>query len=148
VNFPADPNRADPAYKTAKGTSLPAHVYTAQDARGRYTMTVVNCPAAPDELAAVIEDAAAAVPAKGTVKYDGTGMLDNKQESAHYRRDTGPAAPPRERSWSPPTCVLISEADTTFTAPPPAQYQASLQILDDEGVRIRYRAVGNPERVR
>jgi hypothetical protein len=44
--------------------------------------------------------------------------------------------------------LYISEADTTLTAAPPAQYQASLQILDDEGVRIRYRAVGNPERVR
>ena len=44
--------------------------------------------------------------------------------------------------------LYISEADTTLNAAPPAQYQASLQILDDDGVRIRYRAVGNPERVR
>ena len=44
--------------------------------------------------------------------------------------------------------LYISEAETALNVPPPAQYQASLQILDDEGVRIRYRAVGNPERVR
>ena len=61
VNFPGDPNKADLTYKTAKGTSLPAHVYTAQDARGRYTMTVVNYATAPDELAIAIEEASASV---------------------------------------------------------------------------------------
>jgi hypothetical protein len=34
--------------------------------------------------------------------------------------------------------LYISEAETAMTAPPPAQYQASIQVLDDEGVRIRY----------
>jgi hypothetical protein len=77
VNFPGDPAKSDLSYKTAKGTTLPAHVYAAQDQRGRYTMTVVNYANAPDELASAIDDAAAAVRAKGAVKYDGTGMLDN-----------------------------------------------------------------------
>jgi hypothetical protein len=44
--------------------------------------------------------------------------------------------------------LYISESETTLTAPPPAQYQASLQVLDDDGVRIRYKAVGSTERVR
>jgi hypothetical protein len=44
--------------------------------------------------------------------------------------------------------LYISEADTTLNAAPPAQYQASLQVLDDDGIRIRYRAVGSTERVR
>ena len=85
-------------------------------------MTVVNIRSPLTGLAAVIEEAAAAVRAKGTVKYHGTGIADLR--------------------------LSISEADTTFTAPPPAQYPASLQILGDEGVRVRYRAVGNPQRVR
>src|ERR1041384_603621 len=77
VNFPGDPAKSDLAYKTAKGTTLQAHVYQAQDQRGHYQMTVVNYANAPDELASAIDDAAAAIRAKGTVKYDGTGMLDN-----------------------------------------------------------------------
>ena len=36
VNFPGEPMRADITYKTAKGTSLQGHVFTAQDSRGRY----------------------------------------------------------------------------------------------------------------
>jgi len=31
---------------------------------------------------------------------------------------------------------------------PPAQFQASIEILDTEGKRIRYRTVGSTERVR
>src|SRR5258708_27671623 len=37
--------------------------------------------------------------------------------------------------------IYISEADTPMTVPPPAQFQASLQILDKDGVRIRTRTV-------
>ena len=148
VNFPGDPNRADLTYKTAKGTSLPAHVYTAQDARGRYTMTVVNYATAPAELATAIEEAAAGVRAKGTVKYDGTGMLDNHKSQRITIETPAQRRLLAEILVSADKRLYISEADTTLNAPPPAQYQASLQILDDDGVRIRYRAVGNPERVR
>ena len=34
VNFPGEPTKQEFTYKTAKGTSLPAHTYTAQDSRG------------------------------------------------------------------------------------------------------------------
>src|SRR5258708_28316620 len=76
VNFPGDPNKADLAYKTAKGTTLPAHVYTAQDARGHSTMTLVNYANAPDELASPIEEAATAIRAKRPLKHDRTALLD------------------------------------------------------------------------
>ena len=148
VNFPGDPNKADLTYKTAKGTSLPAHVYTAQDARGHYTMTVVNYANAPDELAGAIEEASASVRAKGTVKYDGTGMMDNHKSQRITVETPAQRRLLSEIVVSADKRLYISEADTTLNAPPPAQYQASLQILDDDGVRIRYRAVGNPERVR
>lgn len=102
-------------------------------------MTVVNYPTAPDELAAVIEEAAAAVRAKGTVKYDGTGMLDNHKS----QRITVETPAQRRLLAEILVCadmrLYISEADTTFTARPSAEYQASLQILDDEGVRMKGR---------
>jgi hypothetical protein len=40
------------------------------------------------------------------------------------------------------------DGDTPTSVPPPAQFQASVQILDENGVRIRYRSVGSTERVR
>jgi hypothetical protein len=45
--------------------------------------------------------------------------------------------------------LYISEAQTALNAPPPAQYQASIQVLDDDGVRIRYQGgQQNGQRVR
>lgn len=44
--------------------------------------------------------------------------------------------------------LYIVEANTPINVPPPAQFQASVQILDADGVRIRYKTVGSSERVR
>ena len=148
VNFPGDPAKTDLNYKTAKGTALQGHVYVAQDQRGRYQMTVVNYATAPDELATAIDEAAASIRAKGTVKYDGTGMLDNHKSQRITVETPGQRRLLAEILVSADKRLYISEADTTLNAPPPAQFQASLQVLDDEGVRIRYRAVGSTERVR
>ena len=143
VNFPGEPNKTDLQYKTAKGTTLPAHVYTAQDARGIYHMTVVDYRNAPaDELTAAIDDAAKMVREKGKVTYDGTGMLDNHKSQRLTLETQAGRRVLAEILVSMDKRLYISEADTTLTAPPPAQYQASLQVLDDDGVRIRYNPDG------
>ena len=111
-------------------------------------MTVVNYANAPDELASAIDDAAAAVRAKGAVKYDGTGMLDNHKSQRITVETPAQRRLLAEILVSMDKRLYISEAETALNAPPPAQYQASLQVLDDEGVRIRYRSVGSTERVR
>src|SRR5712671_5085472 len=76
VNFPGEPTRTDIVYKTAKGTSLQGHVYTAQDSRGRYSITVVDYNSVADELGTAIDEAAAATRAKGKPTYDAVNMLD------------------------------------------------------------------------
>jgi len=38
--------------------------------------------------------------------------------------------------------LYITEAETGINTPPPAQFQASIQMLDDDGVRIRYERDG------
>jgi len=40
------------------------------------------------------------------------------------------------------------EADTPPNVPPPSQFQASLQVLDDNGVALRYKNPDSTERVR
>jgi hypothetical protein len=148
VNFPGDPMKTDTNFKTAKGTSLAGHIYTAEDRRGRYMMTVIDYKSAPDELTTAIDEAAKLVRAKGKVTYDGTGMLDNHKSQRITIETPAQRRILAEILVSADKRLYISESETTLTAPPPAQYQASLQVLDDEGVRIRYKAVGSTERVR
>ncbi len=152
VNFPGEPAMAQAQFKTGKGTTLNAHVYTANAPAssilaGKYSMTVIDYSSAPMELAAAIEDAAKQARAKGAPKYDAGGMIDNIRswrmtvETPQNRRILSEILVHGNR-------LYIVEADTPTNLPPPAQFQASVQILDENGVRIRYRSVGSTERVR
>jgi hypothetical protein len=139
VNMPGEPMKMDLAFKTAKGTALPAHIYSAQDRRGEYFMTVVNYQTASDaEIASAIDEASAAVRAKGKPTYDAPGNLDGHKsqritvETPNGRRRLAEILMSKDKR------LYISEAETALNAPPPAQYQASIQVLDDNGVRIRY----------
>jgi hypothetical protein len=139
VNFPGDPAVKDLQYKTAKGTTLSAHVYSAQDRRGQYLMTVVDYRnASADEQKAAIADASASFRARGKVTYDEPGRLDGHL-SQRITVET-----PDARRWlaeilmSNDKRLYISEAGTALNTPPPAQFQASIQVLNDDGVRIRY----------
>jgi hypothetical protein len=141
VNFPGEPTRADVAYKTAKGTSLQGHVYTAQDSRGRYSITVVDYNSAPTELGTAIDEAVATIRAKGKPTYDAVNMLDMHRS---WRMTVETPAQRRllaEVLVSGDKRLYISDAETALNVPPPAQFSVSLQILDKDGLRIRYRQV-------
>jgi len=150
VNLPGPPTMTQMQYTTAKGTKLNARVFTANATgvlAGKYSVTVVDYSSAPTELATALEEAAAVERKKGAVKYHGGGMVDNIQS---WRMTVENTADRRilTEILAHGTRLYIVEADTAINVPPPAQFQASVQILDDKGVRIRYRSVGSTERVR
>ena len=141
INFPDEPTMSETQYRTVKGTMLPARVFTAvapagSITAGTYKVTVVDYSNALNELGDAVEQARATIKAKGTTKYDEVNDLD------------------RHREWrmtveTPTTRILastliaannrlyIAEGETALSAPPPAQFHVSLQILNEEGVRIR-----------
>jgi hypothetical protein len=153
VNFPGDPEEKSVPYKTGKGTGLTAHEFTASAPAdtllaGTYSVTVVDYNAALPEIGTAIQEAAAAIRAKGAVKYDGSNNVD---QMASWRLTVETADKHRllaEILTAANNRLYIVLADTAITAPPPAQFQASVQILDENGVRIRYKSVGSTERVR
>ena len=153
VNFPGDPAETQAPYKTAKGTNLTARIFTANAPAdsilaGKYSMTVVDYNSAKDEIPAAIEQAAAAIRAKGAVKYDGSGMIDNHRSQRLTVETADKHRILAEILVSEANRLYIVEAENTMDLPPPAQFQASVQVLDENGVRIRYKAVGSTERVR
>jgi hypothetical protein len=150
VNLPAEPTMTEAPYKTVKGTNLTAHVFTAvapQGTRlaGTYTVTVVDYSNAKDELNTAVEQARAAMRAKGTVKYDGLNNID-LHLSRRLTVETGATRILAEILVAANDRLYITQAETPLSVPPPAVFQASLQILDDKGERIRTRtALGEPE---
>lgn len=151
VNFPGDPVRTTTTFKTSKGTTLPAVVFTAEApassiTAGKYIVTVVNYGTAPGELSTAIDDGAKLILARGESKYDGV----EHTEQIRSRRLT---VETETKRWlaeilAHDNRLYIIEADTAIDVVPPAQFQASIEILDAEGKRIRYRTVGSTERVR
>jgi hypothetical protein len=139
-------------YKTAKGTNLTARVFTAvappgSRLTGTYTVTVVDYTNAKDEISTAVEQARNAMRAKGTVKYDGLNNID-----LHLSRRLTVETPTTrllfEILMAANNRLYITQAETPLNVPPPAVFQASLQILDDSGTRIRTRtALGEPEGV-
>lgn len=141
VNLPGDPKVTTIQYKTAKGTTLPAKKFEAvapagSILAGTYVLTVVDYNNAKGELGTAIEEAAARYRTMGKMTYDAVNMLDNHRswrqtiENANQRILTEILVARNNR-------LYISEAVTALDVPPPAQFQASLQILDENGQRIR-----------
>jgi len=151
VNFPGDPARTTTTFKTSKGTTLPAVVFTAEApassiTAGKYIVTVVNYGTAAAELPTAIDDAAKMILARGESKYDGI----EHTEQIRSRRLT---VETETKRWlaeilAHENRLYIIEAETAIDVVPPAQFQASIEILDPTGKRIRYRTVGSTERVR
>ena len=142
VNFPGDPQVKEINYKTEKGTALKAKVFTANApagsvTAGRYAMTVVDYSSAPSELATAVAEAAKVYRAKGTPKYDDKGNVD-RINTQRQTIETPNMMYLMTEILAHGTRLYIVEAETAMNVPPPAQFQASVQILDEQGKRIRY----------
>jgi hypothetical protein len=151
ANFPAVPVQSQATHATVKGKQLPAHVFTAtvppgSRLSGTYSITVVDFANAKDEMNSAVEHAADAVRAKGAIKYDAVENLD-----LHATRRLTVETPAKTRImaeilFAENNRLYISVAETSLSLPPPAQFQASLQVIDDKGQRIRERTLlGLPE---
>jgi hypothetical protein len=145
INLPGDPMVASMPYRTAKGTKLTANVFSAMAPAdsilaGNYTVTVVDYSNAKDEAATAVEQAANAIKAKGTVKYDGLNLID-LHASRRLTVETPMTRILAEILVAANNRLYITEAETPLNKPPAANFQASLQILDDNGTRIRTRTV-------
>jgi archaellum component FlaG (FlaF/FlaG flagellin family) len=146
VNFPGDPVIKETPYKTAKGTNLTAHVYTANAGpdsilAGEYSMTVVDYANAPSEAGTAIQEAADAIRKEGEVKYDDTGNVD-RIKTQRITVNTPGGNRILAEILVHTNRLYIVKANVSQKVPPPAQFQASVQILDKDGVRIRYEQDG------
>ncbi len=169
VNFPGDPVVSETTHLSAFDVVLPARVYTVDNDRGRYEITVVDYrdteerhrtkpgkTEANSDRSLWITDVRASVAHAannfrtrgGEVTYDAWADIDKIE--GHQLQVTN-----RDRSRSFISIHLhmsrlyILEGTVPEGAPAPGIFQQSLGILDEEGRRIRYiiDAEGNRERI-
>ena len=141
INFPTEPTMTETQYRTVKGTMLPARVFTAiapadSIAAGTYKVTVVDYSNALNEIPDAVEQAREAIKAKGTVKYDEVNDLDRHREW-RLSVETATTRILASTLLAANNRLYITEGENALSAPPPAQFHVSLQILNQDGVRIR-----------
>src|SRR5262249_35147701 len=93
------------------------------------------------ELATAIDEAAAVIRKEGTPKYDERGNID-RIKSQRMTVDTADGNRIMAEILTQNNRLYIVEAKVSQKVPPPAQFQASVQILDTDGTRIRYQQDG------
>ena len=158
VNFPGEPVIAETTHHSAFNADFPARVYTVDNARGRYQITVVdyreteaihrartNRTEANSGSATWITDVRASIANAaqgfrtrgGDVTYDAWADIDKIE--GHQLQITNPD---QSRSFISihlhDSRLYILEGTVPAGAPAPGIFQQSLGILDEEGKRIRY----------
>lgn len=158
VNFPGEPEVTETTHHSAFDADFPARVYTVENRRGRYSITVVdyrdterihlartNRTEANSSPSIWITDVRASIAHAaqgfrergGKVTYDAWADIDKIE--GHQLQITNPD---QSRSFISihlhASRLYILEGTVPPGAPPPGIFQQSLGILDEEGRRIRY----------
>ena len=147
INFPGQPTIRETTYEPQRGPMLPGRIYTVQDGPRRYTVTVINFASANvnDVPHAIAWEAWNYRKKGGEITYDSFANVDringhqlhitNADKTAtivgiylHARR------------------LYILEARVPPNTPGALHFQQSLQILDEQGKRIRYNVDENGDR--
>ena len=160
VNFPAQPTVRDITYPTEYGLTLPAHLHIFEDARGRFSVTVVDYANVQKLHADRLTDCKlypnlCANPwvgeMRGALDYAAWGLMQKAAKVTHY------AYYQTDRIEGRRLQLLNADKSQTFVAvhmhenrlyisqgtvppgsPPPGLIQQSLGFLDANGGRIRY----------
>jgi len=169
VNFPREPDAKEIEYITEQGASMPARIFSVEDAESRYSVTVVNFTVADEvhkercrHLSYECDGFESGSDVRGSVAYEAWNIR---------RRDSGEITYDAYASVDgiPGHQLQITHADASRTFigifldarrlyilegtvpgdwPPPGLFQQSLGILDEAGKRIRYRYDSNDNRTR
>ncbi len=166
VNFPSEPKAADVTYTSEFGIPLPAHVYSADQGKSRYVMTVVDyndaekihtartqkCRAdggqgdacqndwRSDVQGSMIFAASKFIKRDGAkINFFGWAVVD-QIEGLRIQLTNADASRTFAEIHRHGTRLYVSEATVPKGAPAPGLFQQSLMFIDEEGKPIRYRS--------
>lgn len=147
VNLPGQPKIRETIYEPQRGPMLPGRVYTVEDGPRRYTMTVINYAGANvnDVPHAVAWEAWNYRKRGGEITYDSFANVDringHQLHITHADKTVSIIG-----IYLHARRLYILEARVPPNTPGALHFQQSLQILDEQGKRIRYNIDDNGDR--
>ena len=146
VNLPGKPEVTNITYATWRGAMLPAKVYTVKVGPRSYSVTVVNYASlaaksdgdTTDILGSIAWAAWNVRKRRGVqINYDAYAQADRIEGHEIYLVNPDKSQT-RVGIFLHAKRLYILEANVPAGSPPPLQFQQSLEIFDDQGVRVRY----------
>jgi hypothetical protein len=145
VNFPGQPNIENVMHETECAAIMTGHRYTAERGLSGYTMTVIDFSKTTTRPAAIglekrgaMQHLATQIRQKRTVTYDAYAEI--QVVPGHQLQVTLPNG---RRLFAEihflDNRLYVMEAEVPGNAAPPAAYQASLELIDNAGMVLRYR---------
>ncbi|MBI4885754.1 MAG: hypothetical protein HY824_01555 [Acidobacteria bacterium] len=169
VSFPGEPGVRDTTWTSEGGISLPARVYSVENARGRYSMTVVDykdveklsaeqaaqCQKNGGEGDACMNGWRGDV--GGAIVWATWQFMQRDAKVTFYGWYSADQVPGHQLQLQNPdgsrtfatvnmhgTRLYVLEATVPKGAPAPGLFQQSLMFLDEQGRSIRYRVYYSP----
>jgi len=164
VNLPQQPRVQDITYKTEYGLALPGHIYSVDNGKNRYSITVVDLADTEKLHTARAEDCKKKggegdacqndwrVDVQGAIVHAAFQFFQRNAKVTHYSwyvldqvegNQLQLANPDGSRTFAAihrhATRLYILEATVPKGAPAPGLFQQSLQFLDETGKPLRYR---------
>ena len=166
ANFPTEPKTQDVTYTSEFGIALPGHVYTAEQGKSRYSMTVVDYNDAEkihtaraqkcradggvsdacqndwrgDVQGSMIFAASKFIKRDGAkINFFGWSVVD-QIEGLRIQLTNADASRTFAEIHRHGTRLYVSEATVPKGSPAPGLFQQSLMFIDEEGKPIRYRS--------
>lgn len=163
VNFPGEPKVREITYTTEYDITLPGRVYSVEDGKNRYSVTVIDytdaekihadrqkkCQAAGGDGDSCNNPGRADV--RGAIVHAAFEFFQRDAKVTHYANYNADLVeghrlqltnPDRSRTFAVIHMheyhLYILEGTVAAGQPPPALFQQSLGFLDKEGKRIRY----------
>ncbi len=143
VNLPGEPTIEENSIVSQRGSTYPARIYRANEGESRYIVKVVNYTGAviSDVRGSIAWEAwkyrKAALESGGEITFDGYAQVDRIEghQLQIANADT-------TRTYIAlnllASRLYVLEATVPESAPPPALFQVSLQMLDENGERASF----------
>ena len=171
VNFPGEPTVEEIVWNSQFGAALPARVYTAESARGRYSITVVDyrdierilteqaadCPPGSERCSGTLATTGAGywrADKQGSMIYAAWQFLQRDVEVTHFMwhflelvegLQLQITNPDQSRTFASiylhDDRLYVLEATVPQGRRGMGLFQQSLQFLDEQGQRIRYQRI-------
>ena len=149
VSLPGQPAIEEITYTSWQGATLPARVYSIEDGPGRYSVTVVNYSSdedVVDVLGSIAHEAWKIRRRGGEITFDSYAVADYIEGHELYITNADESRT-LVRLFLHAKRLYILEATVPRGAPPPLLFPQSLQILDEQGDRIRYQVDADGQRI-